>query len=238
MSCESSLSRWNVTIDTDRFNNACRDRHIFHVLDTDSLSPNSLSADLPHLYVLGTTANLYVIHFLPNAITCSCPDQTSPCKHVIFVLQLLCFDPSPGRFSLSMSDCITRFRNSVPFEHNRLSNSVNQICKAFITHPCVTPNETSSGTLYMCDRCRKLMHDLHFNTTDVCPICASRWEPYVSSMSVCGNCRNFHALFKRFQIPVLPLSSSNLDFLHPTNRNRLRSSRPARNSGRRSSRHH
>ena len=174
MSCESSLSRWNVAIDTDRFNNACRDCHIFHVLDADSLSPNSLSADLPHLCVLGTTANLCVLHFLPNAMTCSCADQTSPCKHVIFVLQPLCFDPVPGRISLSMSDCMTRFGNSIPLEHNRLSNSVNQTCKAFITHPCaVTPNETPSGMLHMFDRHRKLMHDRHFNNTNVCPICGS-----------------------------------------------------------------
>ena len=163
---------WNTSIELKRFDKATSDS--FHVLDTESLPKDSLSADLPHLFITGTTGNLCTIHFLPNAMTCSCPDHISPCKHVIFVLLILRFNPSPGNFTVLMSDCTSRFRNSIPFQHSRLSHGVNQICKAFITHPCTySANLVATGTTLMCDRCQKLMHEDHVQNIGRCPVCQS-----------------------------------------------------------------
>lgn len=39
----------------------------------------------PSFYVLGATGNVYVVN-ITSTLTCTCPDRTTPCKHILFVL--------------------------------------------------------------------------------------------------------------------------------------------------------
>ncbi|KAJ4769945.1 Mitogen-activated protein kinase kinase kinase 1 [Rhynchospora pubera] len=44
-----------------------------------------LHRDGPHFYILGSTGNVYTVA-LAAVPSCTCPDRSNPCKHILFVL--------------------------------------------------------------------------------------------------------------------------------------------------------
>lgn len=44
-----------------------------------------LHRDGPHFYILGSTGNVYTVT-LAATPSCTCPDRSNPCKHILFIL--------------------------------------------------------------------------------------------------------------------------------------------------------
>lgn len=44
-----------------------------------------LHRDGPHFYILGSTGNVYTVT-LTATPSCTCPDRSNPCKHILFIL--------------------------------------------------------------------------------------------------------------------------------------------------------
>ncbi|KAK9142100.1 hypothetical protein Syun_011500 [Stephania yunnanensis] len=69
------------------------------------------SASGSDFYILGATGNVYTVT-LSTAPSCSCPDRTVPCKHILFVLLRV--------LGLSLNDTCLRRRTLRPCQLNRL----------------------------------------------------------------------------------------------------------------------
>lgn len=123
-------------------------------------------------FVLGQTGNVYTVT-LSSTPSCSCPDRTTPCKHILFVfLRVL---------RLSLDDPCLRRRNLRPCHLARLLGSP-------------VSSDTLAGR-----RARERFHQLRAATGepackveegDTCPVCMEelkREEGRLLACSVCGN---------------------------------------------------
>ncbi|XP_058223441.1 uncharacterized protein LOC131333113 [Rhododendron vialii] len=128
-------------------------------------------------FVMGATGNVYTVT-LSTTPSCSCPDRTTPCKHILFVFIRV--------LGLPLDDACLRRRTLRPCQLNRL-----------LTTP--TTAETLAG-----DGVREVFHRLYFQRARevavrreevereegaTCPVCLDemgRGEKVVA----CGTCRN------------------------------------------------
>ncbi|KAI8547570.1 hypothetical protein RHMOL_Rhmol07G0206400 [Rhododendron molle] len=128
-------------------------------------------------FVMGATGNVYTVT-LSTTPSCSCPDRTTPCKHILFVFIRV--------LGLPLDDACLRRRTLRPCQLNRL-----------LTTP--TTAETLAG-----DGVREVFHRLYFlrarevavrreeverEEGATCPVCLDemgRGEKVVA----CGTCRN------------------------------------------------
>ncbi|XP_059461703.1 uncharacterized protein LOC132190679 [Corylus avellana] len=126
-------------------------------------------------FVLGATSNVYTVT-LSATPSCTCPDRTTPCKHILFVLIRV--------LGVSLNDTCLRRRNLRPCHLNRLLGT-----------PTVRETLAGAGV-------RERFHQLFFQARPgasrpnieiedgtTCPICLDemrKWERVVS----CGTCRN------------------------------------------------
>ncbi|KAK9149295.1 hypothetical protein Scep_008052 [Stephania cephalantha] len=141
------------------------------------------SASGSDFYVLGATGNVYTVT-LSTAPSCSCPDRTVPCKHILFVfLRVL---------GLSLNDTCLRRRTLRPCQLDRLLGAR------------VSP-ETLAGA-----RTREKFHELFSQMAGVgpppprrkveledgatCPVCleemVAREGDGSRTVVACGTCRN------------------------------------------------
>lgn len=128
-------------------------------------------------FVMGATGNVYTVT-LSTTPSCSCPDRTTPCKHILFVFIRV--------LGLPLDDACLRRRTLRPCQLNRL-----------LTTP--TTAETLAG-----NGVREVFHRLYFQRARevavrreevereegaTCPVCLDemgRGEKVVA----CGTCRN------------------------------------------------
>lgn len=167
----------------------------FYILDAPTLWYN-----YPIISVIGSAGAIFQrVHFGPCAVWCSCSDNAIPCKHMIFLFTFLGFKPSPGKFTLDLSRCISTIRKARPFHLNRLDFRANEVCSSFIVNSCVRCNQLNSGDLYACNECDNLFHQHHFPSRlpERCPFCKKLWKPHKSSSTRDGH-RNFYSILKYF----------------------------------------
>lgn len=165
----------------------------FYVLDTVTLFQ-----PYPTISLIDNTGTLYDVHFCPSVVTCSCPDDAVPCKHMIFLFTFLGFNPFPGQFTLDLTRCLTTIRQARPFHYNRLDVRANQLCTMFIYRQCARCNQpTTFCDLYVCNQCDHLIHQSHLppRLPRCCPLCKQPWKPHTSSSTKDGY-RNFYSLLK------------------------------------------
>ena len=91
----------------------------------------------PNITIPRSTANIYSVTFTPATIRCLCSDSVSPCKHLLFIFNLLHLEPSLGRFKLDLSSCLSKIRRMRPFHTNQLDICANQLCWNFLFKQCV-----------------------------------------------------------------------------------------------------
>lgn len=171
----------------------------YYIVDTFLLKEH-----FPTITLLGSSGNTYHIIFSRVTIRCSCPDSTSPCKHMLFIFNLLHLNPATGAFRLHIPHCLSKIRTMRPFHTNRLNHRANYLCCTFLFKQCACciQSTSSNGHLYVCNECDHLMHGSHMPEPipTHCPICRSEWNPFQSTTS--GGYRNFSSLLNRLGYDV------------------------------------
>lgn len=169
----------------------------FYIIDTFLVKQH-----FPTITVLGSTGNAYFVTFSPTQIRCSCPDCMAPCKHMLFLFELLGLNPTQGNFCFPITECLSRIRRMRPFHSNRLDIHANELCCTFLFKKCALCIRTtgSDEVLYACNQCVNLVHSCHVRQSTVCPFCGDSWRPFKSSLN--GGYRNFSLLLRRLQYPV------------------------------------
>ena len=186
-------------VDGDRYQRSCVEK--YYILDTMFLLEH-----FPTINVIGSTGNLYNIFFCPATIRCSCPDSTSPCKHMLFIFSILRYDPQPGRtLRVNLGECIRRIQSRRPFETNRLDCRANQLCSIFIHKACASCINATNCPTYVCNECDLLMHHYHVHELSQplpprCPLCRRHWNPFPSTSI--GGYQNFSTLLNRLGYKV------------------------------------
>lgn len=128
-----------------------------------------------NFFILGATGNVYTVT-LSATPTCSCPDRTTPCKHILFVLIRV--------LGVSLDDACLRRRNLRTCQLNHLLGTP-------------TLPEALAGFSV-----RERFHQLFFQTRHgvlrprvevedgtKCPICLEEMEKG-EKLAACGTCRN------------------------------------------------
>lgn len=124
-------------------------------------------------FIFGATGNVYTVT-LSSTPSCTCPDRTTPCKHILFVLIRV--------LGLSLDDRCLRRRNLLPCQLQRL-----------LSMPTL-PEAVAGCTL------RQRFHQLFFDGRDkgrkiemeegaTCPICLEEMGKG-EKLVACGTCRN------------------------------------------------
>lgn len=98
-------------------------RHCHHLMPTQPLADRIIRAISHHLrllhhydttfFILGATGNVYTVN-LSTTPSCSCPDRTTPCKHILFVFIRV--------LGVSVDDMCLLRRTLHPCELQRLLN--------------------------------------------------------------------------------------------------------------------
>ncbi|KDP34157.1 hypothetical protein JCGZ_07728 [Jatropha curcas] len=161
----------------------------FHIRPTQPLAGRIFRALRHHLrllhrsesnfFILGATGNVYTVT-LANTPSCTCPDRTTPCKHIFFVLIRV--------LGVSVDDTCLRRRTLRPCRLNRLLSTP------------TSPDSLASLTV------RQWFHQLFFEARrqngasrgdekleieegTACPICLDEMEKG-DRVVACGTCKN------------------------------------------------
>ncbi|KAK7351494.1 hypothetical protein VNO77_11002 [Canavalia gladiata] len=125
-------------------------------------------------FIFGATGNVYTVS-LSCTPSCTCPDRTTPCKHILFVFIRV--------LGVSLDDVCLRRRTLRPCQLQRL-----------LSMPTL-PEAVAGGTL------RQRFHQLFFDTGPkpkpkiemedgaTCPVCLEEMEKE-DKLVACGTCRN------------------------------------------------
>ncbi|KAF5748269.1 mitogen-activated protein kinase kinase kinase 1 [Tripterygium wilfordii] len=126
-----------------------------------------------NFFVLGATGNVYTV-ILSTTPSCTCPDRTTPCKHILFVLIRV--------LGVSLDDTCLRRRTLRPCQLSRLLG-------------LPTLPESFAG-----EALRRAFHELFFQSRPqrsaieiqegtVCPVCLDEMDTG-ERVAACGTCRN------------------------------------------------
>ncbi|XP_061369600.1 uncharacterized protein LOC133312429 [Gastrolobium bilobum] len=127
-------------------------------------------------FIFGATGNVYTVS-LSSTPSCTCPDRTTPCKHILFVFIRV--------LGVSLDDVCLRRRTLRPCQLQRLLNMP------------TLPEAIAGGTL------RQRFHQLFFDGRQggstrpsiemedgaTCPVCLEEMKKEEKLMA-CGTCRN------------------------------------------------
>jgi hypothetical protein len=140
-----------VHVEPKRFNRSRTQN--FYILDSPARR-----LQLPTIYLIGNTGNLYTISFTISGACCNCPDATSFCKHVLFILS------ASGTMILSK----TTFYLNIEFVINQLTTvnlsnymvdaTTNSICCHSINLPCTICRKPMDREFFICSKCYGVSH--------------------------------------------------------------------------------
>lgn len=199
----------------------------FYILDSPSRR-----LQFPTIYLVGNTGNLYTISFSTSGVCCNCPDSTTFCKHVLFILSVSgMMTSSKATFYLNMEFTINQLR-TVDLSNNMVDETTNSICCHSINLPCTVCRKTLVGEFVICSKCYGVSHipcaklqiriaehrrrgdinrsrhsgekngPISFPTPILCFLCNRPWMPF--TVGFCGKYRNLSAVLKHFQYPLAP----------------------------------
>ena len=202
----------------------------FYILDSPSRR-----LQLPTIYLIGNSGNLYTISFTISGVCCNCPDTTTFCKHVLFILSVSgMMISSKTTFYLNMDFTINQLR-TVDFSKNMVDVTTNSICCHSINQPCTVCRKTMHHEFFICSKCYGVSHkacakrqigtsqyrrrgDINgsrchghkngptsFPTPILCFLCNRPWMPFTIGCS--GKYRNLSAVLQHFHYPLAPLAA-------------------------------
>ncbi|CAO2816804.1 unnamed protein product [Amaranthus hypochondriacus] len=133
----------------------------------------------PNFYVLGATGNVYVVN-VSTSLVCTCPDRTTPCKHILFVLIKV--------LGVPLDDTCLGRRTLRPSQVTRLLANPSSIDA--LAGP--TLRERFHQAFF---RQRELHGREHAPCSNVeegatCPICLEEMGKQGEKLVACGTCRN------------------------------------------------
>ncbi|KAJ6330173.1 hypothetical protein OIU76_008906 [Salix suchowensis] len=126
-------------------------------------------------YILGSTGNVYTVT-LNATPTCSCPDRTTPCKHILFVLIRV--------LGVSLDDPCLRRRNLRICQLNRLLGT--RTLPEALAGACARER---FHQLFFQRRYGVLRPRVEAEDGTTCPICLEEMEK-AEKVVACGSCRN------------------------------------------------
>ncbi|KAM1365013.1 hypothetical protein ACFX13_044082 [Malus domestica] len=133
-----------------------------------------------NFFVLGATGNVYTVS-LSATPSCTCPDRTTPCKHIFFV-----FIRALG---LPLDDACLRRRTLRPCQVNRLLGlpTLPEALAAFSLrerfHQLFFQGSSSSSAT-------KPRHQVEIEEGSSCPVCLEEMAGKQEKVVACGTCRN------------------------------------------------
>jgi len=134
----------------------------------------------PNFYVLGATGNVYVVN-ISSILTCTCPDRSTPCKHILFVLIKV--------LGLPLDDPCLRKHTLRPSQVARLlanPSSIHSLAKSSLRE--------RFHQLFLLQK--ELGGVGHILRTEIdqegakCPICLEEMGKSGDRLVACGACRN------------------------------------------------
>lgn len=134
----------------------------------------------PSFYVLGATGNVYVVN-ITSTLTCTCPDRTTPCKHILFVLIKV--------LGVALDDACLRRQTLRPCHLARILS--NASAPESLAGPSLRQRFQEAFLLQ-----RELQGPDYTPCTDVeegatCPICLEEMgKPGGNRVVACATCRN------------------------------------------------
>ncbi|XP_052171094.1 uncharacterized protein LOC127787206 [Diospyros lotus] len=127
-------------------------------------------------FVLGVTGNVYTVS-LSAAPSCTCPDPTTPCKHILFVLIRV--------LGVSLDDACLRRRTLRPCQLNRLlatPSSPETLADAYV-------RERFHQLFSQARRGSNLRPPVEIEEGSACPVCLDEFGSG-EAVVACGTCRN------------------------------------------------
>jgi hypothetical protein len=192
----------------------------FYIIDSPSRR-----LQLPVIHLIGNTGNLYTVSCTLSGVSCNCPDTTTYCKHILFLLFVSGMMASPKTpFYLNMESTINQLR-TYDLSNHMLDATTNSICYRSITLSCTVCKKTIRREFFICSKCYAVSHkacgkrkigtdkrrhhgdkydsDRHgcsIPTPSLCFTCHKPWMPFTIGYS--GKYRNIHGVLKHFQYPI------------------------------------
>ncbi|KAI3823504.1 hypothetical protein L1987_04942 [Smallanthus sonchifolius] len=127
-----------------------------------------------HFFILGTTGNVYTVT-LSATPTCTCPDSTIPCKHILFLYTRV--------LSLSLSDPCLRRRTLRPCQLTRLLS-------AKVSGEAVAGAPVRRRFLELYRRRNGNKLSVHVEDGSTCPVCLEELGVGGRRVVACATCKN------------------------------------------------
>ncbi|XP_058780689.1 uncharacterized protein LOC131654775 [Vicia villosa] len=126
-------------------------------------------------FIFGATGNVYTVT-LSSTPTCTCPDRTTPCKHIIFVLIRV--------LGVSQNDACVRRRNLRPCHLQRLLNmpTLPEAVAGF-------PLRQRFHQVFFEGGSKKGKSNVEMEEGSTCPVCLEEMGKE-EKLVACGTCRN------------------------------------------------
>ncbi|KAK2392391.1 hypothetical protein P8452_29305 [Trifolium repens] len=126
-------------------------------------------------FIFGATGNVYTVT-LSSTPSCTCPDRTTPCKHILFVMIRV--------LGVSQNDACVRRRNLRPCQLQRLLNmpTLSEAVAGFKLRQRFHQLFFEGGT-------SKKESDVEMEEGSACPVCLEEMEKE-ERLVACGTCRN------------------------------------------------
>ena len=114
------------------------------------------------IIIFGSTGNAYGIHIKKSSLSCTCPDCTSGCKHIIFFLSALGYLKNhQSHVTINPSSILQKLSQTPMLEHIRasyLDHHTANLCSAHKYAPCFFCAKKHSSTIIICSKCGYLAH--------------------------------------------------------------------------------
>ncbi|XP_015084608.1 mitogen-activated protein kinase kinase kinase 1-like [Solanum pennellii] len=159
--------------------------HRRHLMPTQPLADRIIRAVSHHLrllhhydttfFILGATGNVYTVN-LSTTPSCSCPDRTAPCKHILFVFIRV--------LGVSVDDMCLLRRTLRPCELQRL------LSLPISTESLANPNVRERfHQLFFQERSKSSVLKIEIEKGVTCPICLEEMNKE-ERVGICGTCKN------------------------------------------------
>ena len=184
-----------VPIEKERYKRACSER--FHLLQ-------SCRKTRTKIFLLGSTANFYIINVTPTSMTCNCPDKNKACKHVLFVLRLVGFIKNWCSWVNIQPSKIIPLLWHAPLrpavQECLLDSHVNALCLPPKNASCLYCRNATNQPIIICSKCGYLCHRLcffaHHKMGSKCPRCHR--EFYALQTTIENNYYNYLNVLDHF----------------------------------------
>ncbi|KAK6912750.1 Zinc finger, RING-type [Dillenia turbinata] len=129
-----------------------------------------------NFFVLGATGNVYTVT-LATTPTCSCPDRTTPCKHILFIFIRV--------LGVSLDDTCMRRRTLRPCQLHRLLSTPSS--PEYLAGPTLRER---FHQLFRATRGDISRPQIEIEEGTTCPVCLEEMGKSGEKIVACSTCRN------------------------------------------------